>query len=120
MSSHMFEEIEKTCDRTAIIRSGRIAAVEDMKSLAGKRKKVYRVTLGQKEAVEKLLAEPEVQIWSPSDFKGEMHSNQVDLTISGSLPGVLRKFADYGVQDLEVRTQSLEELFLQYYETDTL
>ena len=39
MSSHIFEEVEKTCDRTAIIRSGRIVAVEDMKFLAGKRKK---------------------------------------------------------------------------------
>lgn len=118
MSSHIFEEIEKTCDRTAIIRSGQIAAVEDMKSLAGKRKKIYRVTLENKEALKQLLAEPEIQPWRHKDSKEELLPNQADLAISGSLPDILKKFADYKVQDLEIRTQSLEELFLQYYETN--
>ena len=118
MSSHIFEEIEKTCDRTAIIRSGQIAAVEDMKSLAGKRKKIYRVTLENKEALKQLQAEPEIQTWHHKDSKEELPPNQADLTISGRLPDILKKFADYKVQDLEIRTQSLEELFLQYYETD--
>lgn len=115
MSSHIFEEIEKTCDRTAIIRSGQIAAVEDMRSLAGKRKKIYRVTLENKEALKQLLAEPEIQPWRHKDSKEELLPNQADLTISGSLPDILKKFADYKAQDLEIRTQSLEELFLQYY-----
>ena len=115
MSSHIFEEVEKTCDRTAIIRSGQIAAVEDMKSLAGKRKKIYRVTLENKEALKRLLAEPEIQPWRHKDSKEELLPNQADLTISGSLPDILKKFADYKAQDLEIRTQSLEELFLQYY-----
>lgn len=117
MSSHIFEEVEKTCDRTAIIRSGKIVAVEDMKFLAGKRKKIYRVTLENQEAVKKLLTEPEIHIWKHSGSKEEIFSNQAELTVSGDLPSILKKFADYGVQDLEVRTQSLEELFLQYYET---
>lgn len=118
MSSHIFEEVEKTCDRTAIIRSGQIVAVEDMKSLAGKRKKIYRVTLESKEAVKQLLGEPEIQIWDHPGSKEGILPNQAELTVSGNLPSILRKFADYKVQDLEVRTQSLEELFLQYYETD--
>ena len=42
--------------------------------------------------------------------------NQAELTVTGNLPDVLQKFAAYGIQDLEVRPQSLEELFLQYYE----
>ncbi len=117
MSSHIFEEVEKTCDRTAIIRSGKIVAVEDMKFLAGKRKKIYRVTLENQESVKKLLTEPEIQIWKHSGSKEEIFPNQAELTVSGDLPSILKKFADYGVQDLEVRTQSLEELFLQYYET---
>lgn len=116
MSSHIFEEVEKTCDRTAIIRSGRIVAVEDMKGLARKRKKIYRVTLQGKEAVEGLLREPGVQAWRQKGMAEGVLPNQAELTVTGNLPDVLQKFAAYGIQDLEVRSQSLEELFLQYYE----
>lgn len=51
MSSHIFEEIEKTCDRTAIIRSGKIAAVENMASLSQKKNKTYIFTLADMEKV---------------------------------------------------------------------
>ena len=115
MSSHIFEEVEKTCDRTAIIRSGRIATVEDMKELAGKRKKIYRVTLPHAAAAEKLLQEPGIQPWSHPGAKESLSPNQAEFTVSGSLPDVLRKLADFGVQDLEARNQSMEELFFQYY-----
>lgn len=116
MSSHMFEEVEKTCDRTAIIRSGRIATVESRKALAGKRKKVYRATLPHAAAVEKLQREPEIQPWSHPATRESLSPNQAEFTISGSMPDILRKLADFGVQDLEVRDQSMEELFFQYYE----
>lgn len=115
MSSHIFEEVEKTCDRTAIIRSGRIATVEDMKELAGKRKKIYRVMLPHAAAAEKLLQEPGIQPWSHPGAKESLPSHQAEFTVSGSLPDVLRKLADFGVQDLEARNQSMEELFFQYY-----
>ena len=115
MSSHIFEEVEKTCDRTAIIRSGRIATVEDMKELAGKRTKIYRVMLPHAAAAEKLLQEPGIQPWSHPGAKESLPPNQAEFTVSGSLPDVLRKLADFGVQDLEARNQSMEELFFQYY-----
>ncbi|MEG2018058.1 MAG: ABC transporter ATP-binding protein, partial [Clostridium sp.] len=41
MSSHIFEEVERTCDRTAIIKGGRIVAIEDMESLKAKKRKSY-------------------------------------------------------------------------------
>lgn len=116
MSSHMFEEVEKTCDRTAIIRAGRIAAVEDMKALAGKRKRIYRATLPDAAIAEKLIQEPGIQPWSHPGIKENLPSNQAEFIVSGSLPDTLRKLADFGVQDLEVRNQSMEELFFQYYE----
>ena len=33
MSSHMFEEVEKTCDRVGIIRQGRMVSIEDIDTL---------------------------------------------------------------------------------------
>lgn len=48
MSSHLFEEVERTCERTAIIRRGQIAAVEDMEGLKKKRSRDYIITLDSK------------------------------------------------------------------------
>lgn len=43
LSSHIFEEVEKTCTRTAIIRAGHIAAVKDMQALSHSRRKYFTV-----------------------------------------------------------------------------
>ena len=43
MSSHMFSEIEKTCDRTAIIRNGRITAIVDMNDISKSVHKEYKI-----------------------------------------------------------------------------
>ena len=44
MSSHNFDEIERTCDRTAIIKEGYLVAVEDMKILSQAKRKSYIIT----------------------------------------------------------------------------
>lgn len=118
MSSHIFEEVEKTCDRTAIIRQGRIAAVEDKSTLAGKRKKIYQAVLKDQEAVRKFLAEPGIEAVKHKDAVTNPAPNQAEFIIaeSLSLSEALRVLAKYEPQSLETRVQSLEELFFQYYE----
>ena len=43
MSSHMFEEVERTCDRAAIIKEGRIVAVEEMENLRRSKRKEFEI-----------------------------------------------------------------------------
>jgi len=43
MSSHMFDEVEKTCDRVAIIKQGRVIAETDLKNIDDKTRKKYEV-----------------------------------------------------------------------------
>lgn len=108
MSSHIFEEVEKTCDRTAIIRSGRIAAVENMQTLSGKRKKIYTVTLKNPEAAAKLAKEPGLEIKA-------VEGNQVEIAVRNEIGQVLGRLADYEPLDLDIKTQSLNEIFLHFY-----
>lgn len=107
MSSHIFEEIEKTCDRTAIIRSGKIAAVENMASLSQKKNKTYIFTLADMEKVKELKNE--------SLNITEIQGRRVFIkgsTDMGKLLGIMSK---YPVKDLDIKTQTLEEIFLHYY-----
>lgn len=108
MSSHIFEEVEKTCDRTAIIRAGKIVAIEDMQSLSEKRKKIYTVTLPDAQTVEQFVKESGLEI------QGRV-GNRVQLTVKNQIPETLRLIAKYQPVDLDIKTQSLEELFMHFY-----
>lgn len=108
MSSHIFEEVEKTCDRTAIIRAGEIAAIEDMQSLSQKRKKIYTITFQNAEDAAVFVNEPGLHI---KDVTG----NKVQIIVKDHIPQVLKQIAEYNPVDLEVKTQSLEELFMHFY-----
>lgn len=108
MSSHIFEEVEKTCDRTAIIRAGKIVAIEDMQSLAQKRKKIYTVTLPDTAAAKHFAAEPGITVLN-------VQENKVQLVVQQKPAEVLKKIAAVNPLDLDIKTQSLEELFMHYY-----
>lgn len=108
MSSHIFEEVEKTCDRTAIIRAGRIVAIEDMQSLSEKRKKIYTVTLPDAQTAERFVKESGVEVQG-------ITGNRVQLTVKNQIPETLQLIAKYQPLDLDIKTQSLEELFMHFY-----
>lgn len=108
MSSHIFEEVEKTCDRTAIIRAGQIVAVEDMKILSQKRKKIYTVTLPDKQSAEQFLQEPGLDMRA-------VEENKVKIVMKNQISEVLQTIAKYKPVDLDIKSQSLEELFMHFY-----
>lgn len=108
MSSHIFEEVEKTSDRIAIIRAGKIVSVEDMKSFGSKRKKIYTVTLKDAASAKRFAGEAGTLVRS-------VEENRVELMVKGAPAEILRQIAAVEPVDLAVKTQSLEELFMHYY-----
>lgn len=50
LSSHMFEEVERTCDRIGIIRSGQLVAVDTVDALRKRHVRSYTVRLDTEEA----------------------------------------------------------------------
>ena len=111
MSSHLFEEVERTCDRTAIIREGRIVAVEDMAQLAKRKKKNYRLKLKDEQEARRLADEPGLDVVS-------LNGRHLEITVSQNLREVLSLLSRYEIRDLDVRAQTLEDIFLHYYGKD--
>ncbi|MDD3137387.1 MAG: ABC transporter ATP-binding protein [Lachnospiraceae bacterium] len=107
MSSHIFEEVEKTCDRVAIIRNGEIVAIDKIDNLKQKKKKAYAVTLKTKEAADAFAASGYHIL--------ERVDNTVSISINGEISGFIKDLGDYDVKDLDIHTQSLEDIFLHYY-----
>lgn len=106
MSSHIFEEVERTCDRAAIIREGRVVAVEDMERLKSGRKKIVELRLADEE-----MASSFCKKIAGSKVNGCCVSAQVGR----DMDDFIKKAGAYTVIDLDIRTQSLEEFFLHFY-----
>lgn len=107
MSSHIFEEVERTCDRTAIIRNGKIVSIENMESMKEKKRKSYIVTLKDEKAAGRFAEESFETV--------RIEGNRVTVLLAGHIDEFVKTLADYPVKDLNVKTSSLEEIFLQYY-----
>lgn len=82
MSSHIFEEVERTCDRIGIIRKGRMIAVDSAAALRERHTRSYTVTLENEAAAEAFAA----------DFGGTRSGIKVTVTTKQSLEEI---FMDY-------------------------
>lgn len=107
LSSHLFEEVERTCDRVAFIRGGRIVAVERMGDVQKNRKRMFAITFAQPEARARYLtAHPEAR---------EIGGSTAEIAVTGNMDLFVKDLAAYPVRDLSAREQTLEELFLHLY-----
>ncbi len=82
MSSHMFEEVERTCDRIGIIRNGRMVAVDDAAALRERHTRKYTVTLESESAAESFAG----------DFNGIRSGSQVTVTTKQSLEEIFMNY----------------------------
>lgn len=107
MSSHNFEEIERTCDRTAIIKEGRLVDVEDMKILSQRKQKSYIITFLTQEMASSFSKEY-------GEVKGRQ-GNKVTVYVKGNIMPLIHTLDKYEITNLDVKIQTLEELFMHYY-----
>lgn len=110
MSSHMFEEVERTCDRVAIIRNGRLAALDAVEILKAAQAKKYVITFENEDAAV-AFAEEGLHI------SGVTH-NQVTVIVQNNIKELISVMNRYPVINIITPNQSLEEIFMQYYGGD--
>lgn len=103
MSSHMFEEVENTCDRVVIIKDGSIMAIEEMEDLRNRRQNIYELRFQSKE---------DANAFAIKYPMAAIEENQVVLPMSGTVDALIKELAKYHVQEMRTRTQTLEELFM--------
>ncbi|MEE1029089.1 MAG: ABC transporter ATP-binding protein [Agathobacter sp.] len=84
LSSHMFEEVERTCDRIGIIREGKMVTVDSVETLRERHMHKYTVT----------LESPEQALAFAKDFDGVAAGNNVTVASKQSLENIF--IAYYG------------------------
>ncbi|RNA69434.1 ABC transporter ATP-binding protein [Alteribacter keqinensis] len=108
VSSHLLAEMEKMCDRIAIIDKGRLIGVEQVDSFVGAKKQKWLILLNEVKTAEKVLAE-----------KGILYSaEERSVTIEAKkeqIPSVIASLVEKECSIYEVspiKKASLEEEFL--------
>lgn len=107
MSSHIFEEVERTCHRVCIIKEGRLVAVNSVDALKASQAKKFTVTFQSEEAAADFAAK-----W---EKVAGISRNQVTLIAQQNINDLIALLHNYNVDNLVSHNQSLEEIFLQYY-----
>ena len=110
MSSHMFEEVEKTCHRVSIIRSGHLVAVDAVDKLKAERVKTYVITLDTEESAG-AFAKEDITVTS-------IFQNNVTVAVQSNIKELIALMNKYPISNISAPNQSLEEIFMQYYGGD--
>jgi ABC-2 type transport system ATP-binding protein len=108
LSSHILSEVEKTCDRVAIIRDGRIVRLDRVEAL----RDLAHHQVEMRFAGDPPTAEFE-KIDGVSDI--EVGDHTIRLRVLGPITPVVQTAARLGVVDFLSREPSLEETFLAQY-----
>lgn len=109
-SSHILSEVQKLCDRVAIIKEGRIIKVQRISDLIEKNYKRFKLQTAVK-------AEPQdISIEGVSDLKIE--GATVSFLYKGPINEITKKLASLDLTDLWAEEPDLEEIFLHYYQKE--
>lgn len=89
LSSHMFEEVERTCDRIGIIREGKLVAVDSVEALRKRHVRSYCVSLEDENTAEEFAR----------DFGGLRRGNKVTVSVKQSLEDIFMNYYGGGKND---------------------
>ncbi|MBY0163613.1 ABC transporter ATP-binding protein [Cytobacillus firmus] len=108
MSSHSFQEIERTCDRAAIIKDGVIIAVKDIHELQSMQRKLFEVHF---------VHPGDAEAFRSSGLLIESHEAlRVRVAVQGNYDQFIQEVGKYPVRNIDVFTQNLEDIFMNYYD----
>jgi len=108
LSSHILSEVEKSCDRVAIIREGRIAQLDTVEGLRDLAHHQVELRFAGPVPVSAFETLPGV-----SDLRADDHV--LRMRVAGAITPIVRAAAQYELLDFVSREPSLEETFLAQY-----
>ncbi len=109
LSSHDLAEAESVCDRVAIIRDGRIAAVESIETLRSRSLKSLTIEFEQP-------ADPEPFTNLANVREVSADGRVLTCKVTGSVDAVIKAAARRTVLNVTAESSSLEEIFMTFYE----
>ena len=108
LSSHIIDEVDRTCDRVAIIREGRLVQVDSIEA-------IRRLAFHHVELTFRTPVAPAVFESIEGVSQVEADGNMIRMRVSGPIGAVIAAAAPHGLVDVVSREPNLEDVFLAQY-----
>jgi ABC-2 type transport system ATP-binding protein len=106
-SSHVLSEVERVCDRVAVVREGRLVALEDVGTLLARRRRHVEITV----------------VGPPPDLSGvhgvtglAVEGSRITCSLEGDPAPFLAALARSTIADILIEPARLEDAFLELYQ----
>ncbi|RNC29084.1 MAG: putative ABC transporter ATP-binding protein YxlF [Candidatus Dichloromethanomonas elyunquensis] len=108
LSSHILGEVQRLCDRVAIIKEGKIVELQRISSLQERAYKKIKIQVPED------LDSNYFQIDGVSNV--EVKQNIISFMYKGNVNAIMKKISEIKIVNIWIEEPDLEEIFLHYYE----
>lgn len=108
-SSHVLSEVQKVCDRVAVIKDGELVSIEAISEL--RNKNIFRIelTYSGKGPAENNFGKDNIENFETST------NNLIRFTYKGEINSLLAILNQFDLTNLTISEPSIEDIFLAYY-----
>jgi ABC-2 type transport system ATP-binding protein len=109
-SSHILSEVQKMCDRVAIIKEGKLVKVEKISTLQENNHKKFKLETNSP------IAKNDFEVQGVTNL--EVSDHMVSFIYSGNINHIMKKISEIELTNLWIEEPDLEEIFMHYYEKE--
>jgi ABC-2 type transport system ATP-binding protein len=110
LSSHILGEVQRLCNRVAIIKEGKIIKVEKISTLQENNHKKFKIEVKSK------IDENYFKVSGVSDF--DIKGNLISFLFRGDINSIMKKISEIQISNLWIEEPDLEEIFMHYYQKE--
>ena len=110
LSSHILSEVQRLCDRVAIIKEGKIIKLDKISTLQENNHKKFKIEMKSK------IDNNYFKISGVSNL--EINANIVGFIFSGNINFIMKKISEVEIKNIWIEEPDLEEIFMHYYEKE--
>lgn len=116
LSSHIFSEVDATCDRIAIIKDGKVVSEFKASDLKHNNNKIYKISFATPSDKESFLS---VVCASATMVLLDQTEETLTLSINDThINELIKKLASVNIIDFRHLKESLEDYFMKFYKED--
>jgi ABC-2 type transport system ATP-binding protein len=106
-SSHILSEVQKLCDRVAIIKEGGIIRIDEVSTINRDAYKKFKITADG-------FSETDLSMIEINDFQHK--GNELSFIYRGDINNIIKIVSQHEIIDIQIEEPTLEEIFMHYYE----
>jgi ABC-2 type transport system ATP-binding protein len=110
LSSHILSEVQRLCNRVAIIKEGKIIKVEKISTLQENNHKKFKIEVKSK------IDDNYFKISGVSDL--DINGKIISFLFRGNINLIMKKISEIEIANLWIEEPDLEEIFMHYYEKE--